>query len=123
MKKEETLKVVNDFWGKFREALDDGKLESNGRTYKLHIMPIIEKKKLLAIVNRHLESGVSLIGYIMEDKNFSNVEQTIFNYVTFENAKLTDEHFEKFQEDYIAIVTSSLFAYVSPFFHKGNGGK
>lgn len=106
-----------------KAIFDDGIATINDRDYKFATMTHRERKKIFAFY--------TLVGRDLANENFSfidtpkfnEIEQIISDRVLFEGMQISKykDHFDKYPEDYIQLISTSLAVMSYPFL-KGNGG-
>lgn len=106
IKAKEILKAIND----------DKCAEINGRKY--NILNFTHKDRI------KIFSYYTTVVVLFENGNFSfldtdkfqEIESIVFKHTSFENSILSENHFEKYQGDYILFITTMLAAMAYPFF-------
>lgn len=100
-----------------RAVYEDGEAEINGRTYKLHKMVHVDRRKVWAFfssVQRQIQEGN--FSYL-DTPQFAAVEEVMWKNVSFDGATLSKlrDHWEEYPEDYMQLVSTVMGVMSFPF--------
>lgn len=100
-----------------RAVYEDGEAEVNGRTYKLHKMQHVDRRKVFAFY--------SSVQHQLSDQNFSFldtpqfavVEEVMWKNVSFDGSVISKlrDHWEDYPEDYLQLVSVVMGVMSFPF--------
>ena len=114
MSQEEQRKAA---MAQIRGVYEDGEAEINGRTYKLHKMQHVERRKVFAFYTSVQHQANAQNFAFLDTPQFSVVEEVMWKSVSFEGATLNKlrDHWEEYPEDYIQLVTVCMGVMSFPF--------